>query len=131
MSLFGQIRGMLAGSGREILPLWNIPETTEEIDSILLNQEKPQLIYKHSFSCGISIFAKSSLESDIEQLSRYADLHFVDVKLTRSISNYIAEKTNVIHESPQALVLNKGHVFASFSHGEVRHTKVIETLKEI
>lgn len=131
MSLFGQIRGIFTGSGREIHPLWNIPETDNEIDSILSNHKKPQLIYKHSFSCSISIFAKHSLEADLEELSKFADLHFVDVKLTRNLSNFIAVKTGVVHESPQAIIILKGDVFGSFSHGDVRYSKILEALKEI
>lgn len=131
MSLFGQIRGILTGSGREIHPLWDIPESEDEIGSILTNHKKPQLIYKHSFSCSISIFAKQSLEADIEELSKFSDLYFVDVKLTRSLSNYIAEKTGIVHESPQAILVLKGDVFTSFSHGDVRYSKILEALKEI
>ena len=130
MGILGALRNL--GSGRqEESDLWNQPQTISEIDDILNREVRPQVIYKHSYSCAVSMFAKSSLESDLELAADKADLHLIDVIAQRPLSNDIAEKTGVRHESPQLLVIYNGDVFWSDSHGSVRIDKLLETLSEL
>lgn len=129
MSFLSGLRGLVGGGGlREIAPEWNQPETEAEADSILKNSERLQLIYKHSFACGVCAFSKSAVESQIDKFSEIADLHFVDVRASRAVSNYIADKTGVKHESPQVLVLNKGKVLWQASHGGIDSGKILKAL---
>lgn len=125
MSFLSGLRGLAGGRRREIAPQWNEPETEQDAEAILTNKEKPQLIYKHSFACGVCAFSKSAVESNIEKLSERADLHFVDVRASRSISNYIAEKTGIKHESPQVLILKNGEVTWHASHGAIRAGEIL------
>lgn len=130
MGIFGSLRNIMGGQQEES-PLWEQPQTESEIDNILGRSEKPQVIYKHSYSCAVSLFAKSSLESDLETAIEKADMHLIDVIAQRPLSKAIADKTGVRHESPQLLVIHGGDVFWSASHGSVRIDQLLETLNEL
>lgn len=129
MSFLNGLRGMMGGKP-ELPVQWNIPETENQIDE-LFQSNRIQVIYKHSFSCSISIFAKNRIEADIENLSNEADFHFVDVRINRSISNYVAEKSGVHHESPQLLIIRDGKVLWNGSHNRVQTEPIKNTLNKI
>jgi bacillithiol system protein YtxJ len=77
------------------------------------------LIYKHSPRCGTSTTARLEVE-------RFADAHptvpvlQVDVVAHRPLSQTIARRLGVRHESPQVLVVRNGVVAWSGSHRNVR-----------
>ncbi len=131
MSFFGGLRGIMRGTTSELPDQWNIPETESEIDTLLKITNNIQIIYKHSFTCGISIMAKPVVEEFLDVYKDKADFHFVDVKQNRPISNYITKVTGVRHESPQILILRNGEVYWSASHGMIRKGAIRETLEEI
>lgn len=130
MSIFGSLRNILGGRQGEN-ELWNQPQSLDEMNEILNRSHKPQVIYKHSYSCAVSLFAKSSLESDLESLTEHADCHLIDVLAQRSLSKAIAERTEIWHESPQIIVVNDGSAFWNASHGDVRIDALRATLSEI
>jgi bacillithiol system protein YtxJ len=47
------------------------------------------------------------------------DLYYLDIIGYREISNAIAHRFNVVHESPQVLVIKNGTVVAQASHGAI------------
>lgn len=130
MSIFGSLRNIVSNRSEEN-SLWNQPQTTDQISEILKITRKPQVIYKHSYSCGISLFAKSSLETDLESIIEKADLHLVDVITQRTLSDEISSKTGIRHESPQIILMYKGAPFWHASHGEVRIKFLNEALAEL
>lgn len=130
MGILGSLRNIVGGR-LEDSSVWNQPDTLEEVDNILQNSTKPQVIYKHSYSCAVSMFAKSSLENGLDSLEGEADFHLVDVVSQRKLSNHIAETTGIRHESPQIILMHKGKPFWSDSHGGVRINTLREALNEI
>ena len=85
----------------------------------LLSGKKPQLIYKHSSSCGISGMVLNRLEGMLQGDGIGADCYFLDVRRQREISDAIAAQYGVRHESPQLLIIKNGDVIASASHGAI------------
>lgn len=130
MGIFDSLR-KIAGNKQEKASCWNQPQTEDAADEILKSEKRPQVIYKHSYRCGISLVAKNSLESGIDSLLGQADFHLVDVVANRSLSKYFAEKSGVRHESPQIIVMHKGAPFWQASHGGVRIDALKEALKEL
>lgn len=130
MGILGSLRNIVGGR-LEDSSVWNQPDTLEELDNILQNSTKPQVIYKHSYSCAVSMFAKSSLESGLDSLEGEADFHLIDVVSHRKLSNHIAETTEIPHESPQIILMHQGNPFWSDSHGGVRINALREALNEI
>ena len=123
MSFFSGLRGMMSGGKPMISEKWNIPESESDIDTIL--SAGTHVIYKHSFSCATCMFSKIKVEEVLEEYADKVGFHFVDVRANRTISNLIAEKTGVSHESPQAIILKGGEVFDHKSHGSITK-KMIE-----
>jgi len=130
MGIFGSIRSILSQQ-HEPDPNWNIPGSEEAIDEIFSINGKPQVIYKHSYRCSISLFSKNRLDSEIEELREAADLHLIDVVTDRSLSRYVAEKSGIRHESPQVILLNAGKPFWAASHGDVRIDALRDALREL
>ena len=78
-----------------------------------------QLIFKHSTSCGISGMVKRSFQTQSDLPEEGISYYLLDLLRYRDISNAIAEKYNVRHESPQVLVIRNGEVVAHGSHHNV------------
>ena len=97
----------------------------EQLDRLLSESHtRPLLLFKHSFSCGVSAEALDEL---IDHLNadmvaagvpdpRYA---IVTVQTHRDVSNAVSTKLGVRHETPQALLIRDGRVIWSASHFRV------------
>ena len=101
----------------ELKPLHHI----DELEQLLIeSSQRPLLLFKHSYSCGISAEALDELvdhlNSDAAETVRYA---MVTVQTHRELSNVVARRLNVRHETPQALMIRDGHVVWTASHFRV------------
>lgn len=97
---------------------WISLTTNEQLDAIVeKSQTKTQAIFKHSTRCGISTSVLRRFEDStaIEAI----DFYFLDLLRYRTVSNEIANTFQVIHESPQLLIIKKGVVVAHDSHGGI------------
>lgn len=98
-----------------------IPLTThEQLDEILDGASSgPVLIFKHSYACGTSAEA-------YEELSALSGIpiFLVDVLRDRPLSNAIAARCGIRHESPQALLIAAGAVRWVGSHWHVTADEV-------
>ncbi|HEX9730577.1 MAG TPA: bacillithiol system redox-active protein YtxJ [Thermoanaerobaculia bacterium] len=97
--------------------------TVDELDSLIeKSHQAPVMIFKHSLICPISAAAYGEFESYLA--ARPAGdrvVHaLVEIQRARPVSNAVAERTGVRHESPQALVLRGGRVVWHQSHGALR-----------
>lgn len=75
----------------------------------------PAVIYKHSTRCSVCVGALSEVRKFAE---RHPDVpvFLIDVVGHRPISNLVAERFDVIHQSPQALVIRDGESVWDASH---------------
>ena len=90
------------------------------IDQIIKDSfDKPQVIFKHSTRCSISLMAKRKFEFEWDSLPAETPVYFLDLLNYRSISNSIAELFNVHHESPQLLLIKDGECVYEASHSEI------------
>lgn len=82
---------------------------------------QPVLIFKHSLICPISSAALGEYQEFLEQADPLLDLQCCLIKIQeqRGVSNAVAERTGVRHESPQALLLLDGKVRWHASHGAI------------
>jgi bacillithiol system protein YtxJ len=94
------------------IPL-NEMELVEDIAQ--LSYERPVLIFKHSTRCSISRFALKRFENEFE-LQEKVITYFLDLLNYREISNEIAVKFGVQHQSPQVLLIKEGKVVYHDSH---------------
>ena len=92
------------------------------------SNQRPQLLFKHSTRCSISAAAKHRLEADLSNLATHFDLHFLDLILHRDVSNAIADRFDVQHQSPQIIVLRNGMPIFDMSHYDILPTKILAEL---
>ncbi|MFW6348634.1 MAG: bacillithiol system redox-active protein YtxJ [Cyclonatronaceae bacterium] len=133
MSFFDKFRSFSAGP--QLSESWLHPQTAGDIDAIFEESAGDKntlyLIYKHSFSCGICSYSLRRLEERFGDFSPHVKPYFIDVRAQRALSNRVAEKSGVAHQSPQAILLYDGAVYWSDSHGGVRAEPVLESLEEL
>lgn len=110
---------------------WEPLVQAAQLDAALsVENEEPVLIFKHSTRCSISAMALSRFEHEWDQ-DQNCRLLFLDLLQFRNLSNEIAEKTGVNHESPQALLIFKGSVLYHASHNAIQAGRIMEILKEL
>lgn len=75
--------------------------------------ERPVVLLKHSTTCGIS----SGVYREVSLVG--SDVNLVVIQSHREISNEIASRTGIRHESPQAIVLIDGRPVYHASHYDI------------
>ncbi len=93
---------------------------------IALSHEKTQVIFKHSTRCSISSMALNRLER--EDAPDNADFYFLNLVQYRSLSNEIADRFGVHHESPQVLIIKNGACVYDESHQGITLGEIAEQL---
>lgn len=90
------------------------------------SKQSPQLIYKHSHRCGTCMITKGNLEQAAEEQLNGIEMHFLNVIKSRSVSDHIAARLDVRHESPQAILVDNGEVVWYASHARIDATEIGE-----
>lgn len=106
---------------------WITLKSEDELFEIIeKSNAKPQVIFKHSTRCSISSMAKNRLEK--KAFPDEADFYYLDLIAHRSLSNKIADEFNVMHESPQILIIKNGNCIYDESHGAITIDEIIDQL---
>ena len=99
---------------------------------IVESGSRPILLFKHSHSCGISMEALDELVTHLNDRSKTpepaAQYAMVTVQTHRAVSNAVAQRLGVRHETPQALLIRDGRVVWSASHFRVTAAAVHDAL---
>ena len=104
---------------------WNILSDSIQIQEIIdASKHKPQLFFKHSTRCSISTMALSRFEKSGILYNEHLDCWYLDLLAHRQISAEIEKLTQVLHQSPQAILLNSGQVMYSASHGMIDSAEI-------
>lgn len=82
------------------------------------SKRKTQVIFKHSTRCGISKMVMNQFSSAYN-LDLNIDLYYLDLLSYRDISNEVGYTFQVMHQSPQMLVIKNGVTVAHASHGAI------------
>jgi bacillithiol system protein YtxJ len=99
-------------------------DTTEQLEELFQkSHEAPVLVFKHSTTCPISAAAYRQIEG-VD-----GDVNIIIVQSARQISNEIANRTGIRHESPQAIVLKDGKPVYHASHYNVTAEEINGKLK--
>ncbi len=85
-------------------------------------------IFKHSTRCSISSVAKTRLSSSWD-FNEELPIYYLDLIRLRDVSNLIAERFNVRHESPQLLVIKDGKCVYNASHLSISVSNIREELE--
>jgi bacillithiol system protein YtxJ len=90
--------------------------SNQEADQ-LLEQSQPTWLFKHSAACSVSFMAMAHFSRYLKQNPAPSGL--VIVQKHRAVSNYLAERFGIEHESPQLFLLRGGQVLWHTSHGGI------------
>jgi bacillithiol system protein YtxJ len=100
------------------------------LDEIVETSKKQTVaILKHSTSCGISRMVLRQFEQSYDLKDEQIKLYFLDLIAYRDISNKIASRFNVPHQSPQLLVIVDGKVVFDASHSSIQSEKLNEFVR--
>ena len=100
-----------------------ITEVTELEGLIDRSKQAPVVIFKHSLTCPISASA-------LEKMQGYeGDVDLVEVQRARALSNEIAQRLGVRHESPQIIIVRNGQVLWNASHFKITAEAVAEAVR--
>ena len=97
----------------------------EELDRLLSESHtRPLLLFKHSYTCGVSAEALDELVDHLNEDVIAAGMPepqyaMVTVQTDRDVSNAVSKRLEIRHETPQALLVRDGRVIWSASHFRV------------
>ncbi|WJJ95262.1 bacillithiol system redox-active protein YtxJ [Algibacter luteus] len=119
----GLINKLFGGSTEpkveKVLPWLPLTEVAQ-LDSINeKSNTKTQVIFKHSTRCGISRMVMNQFVEAYLLTENDLDLYYLDLLNYREVSNETGYKFQVLHESPQLIVIRNGVVVAHASHGAI------------
>jgi bacillithiol system protein YtxJ len=83
-----------------------------------LSHEQPVAIFKHSTRCSISRMALKQFENEFD-LEGSVTPYFLDLLNHRDISQEIAIRFEVYHQSPQLLLIKEGKSIYDASHSDI------------
>lgn len=118
----GIFNKMFGGSSEpkveKVLPWQNLTDVKQLNTIAKRSQTKAQFIFKHSTRCGISRMVMNQFVS-MYNVDINADLYYLDLLNYRDVSNEVGYKFQVLHQSPQLLVIKNGITVAHQSHGAI------------
>ena len=98
---------------------WELLTDVDQLGEIIFNSnEKPAVIFKHSTRCSISRMALKQFENEFALQDKVTP-YFLDLITYREISNEIANRFGVQHQSPQILVIKDGKSVYDASHSDI------------
>lgn len=87
------------------------------------------MIFKHSTRCAISSMALSRLTAAAEDLQAAGiQLLLLDLLAHQDISQQIAERWDIPHQSPQVLLIQDGRCIYDASHSEIRPEVILNQI---
>ena len=96
---------------------WIPLNTIEQLETIKEQSKKePIAIFKHSTRCGISNMIIKKFEKSFDKELQHFKIYYLDLLNYREISNEISYTFQVIHQSPQILIIKNEETIVHESH---------------
>lgn len=120
MTLFTSIFGDSENKNNNVskinwIPLTDLGQLNEIME---LSHQQPVAIFKHSTRCSISRMALKQFENEFD-LEGSVTPYFLDLLNHRDISQEIATRFDVYHQSPQLLLIKEGKSIYDASHSDI------------
>jgi|SRR5690606_13505230 len=98
---------------------WIPLNSKSQLDEIANNAGQACIIFKHSTRCSVSSMAKRSIEFGADSIPSDIPVYYLDLISYRDISSAVSERWQVIHESPQILLVQGPACLYHASHGAI------------
>ena len=93
----------------DLLPTQSLVEIEQR------SQDKIQVLFKHSTRCIVSSMAFKTLKTCTAE----ADCWVLDLLQFRELSNELSQRYDLVHQSPQIIVLHRGKMLLTASHENI------------
>ncbi len=122
MSLFGLFGTKGSSEKKEVKRLpWQKLTSVDQLDSIIEESKvTPVAIFKFSTRCGISSIVMRQFERAYDLDMDQMKLYYLDLLAFRNVSDEVSNNFQVIHQSPQLIVVKDGIAVAHASHHRIR-----------
>ena len=126
MGIFDSIFGKGKETGQQEVGIpWIHLVSIDQLDEIeIKSKERTQVIFKHSVTCGISSMVLRMFSS--QDIEAKVDFYLLDLHAHRNVSNAVEDRFQVVHQSPQLLIIKDGKVSFHTSHGAISDTDLQE-----
>ena len=108
----------------------HLSEVAELDHAIAESRERPVLLFKHSRTCGISCEALDELHAHVERSEAEAAYKVITVQSHRVVSDEVALRFGIRHQSPQAILLRDGVPVWNGSHFRITASQLDKVLSE-
>ena len=129
MSIFNNLFGNKENTDKSSYINW-IPLTSkEQLEEIKKESDAEAiLIFKHSTRCGISSMVKRQFEGLFAEEHQSLKVYYLDLLNYRAISNEIEEIFNILHQSPQLIVIRNQTAVFNASHYDITEVNLTRFL---
>ena len=117
------------GSGMSSIN-WIKLESEKDINELKsLSKSKICMIFKYSTRCGSSAVALDRLERswDRTEMSEVQPF-FLDLITYRNLSNLVAQEFDVLHESPQIILIENSSSVFDTSHFSINYNNILSSV---
>jgi bacillithiol system protein YtxJ len=131
MAILNWLQGLVHGAGAPLEDLGVEPVTSiDELNAALeRSNQEPVFIFKHSTSCPVSAAAHQRVRNYLEQAGETAArIYLVKVIEARPVSNEIAQRLGITHQSPQLILVRDGKGVWNRSHGAIDAASITAAL---
>src|SRR5512142_1202035 len=105
-------------------------EHVDDLEQLITaSGSRPLLLFKHSYSCGVSAEALDQLFDHLNDGAITAHYAMVTVQTHRDVSNAIAARLGVRHETPQVILVRDGRAIWTASHFRVSASEIEKALQ--
>lgn len=126
----GLLNKIFGGSGeakeQKVLPWIPLNNVAQLVQIQKKSATKTQVIFKHSTRCGISSMVMKQFVDLYNLTENDLDLYYLDLLSFREVSNEVGYKFQVMHQSPQLLVIKNGTTVAHASHGAINDINLVQ-----
>ncbi|MDN6281062.1 MAG: bacillithiol system redox-active protein YtxJ [Psychroflexus sp.] len=124
MGLINKIFGKTEVQEPQQPSLWKKLTSMDQIDVIKdLSKDKKVIIFKHSTRCGISGMVWRQFQSKVKEDEEIL-FFYVDILASRDVSDALIHEFQVIHQSPQVIILKDEKVISHASHNSINALEI-------
>ncbi|WP_339658626.1 bacillithiol system redox-active protein YtxJ [uncultured Polaribacter sp.] len=124
MGIFNKMFGAKDGDGlkpeKKSYLNWISLNSLEQLDEIKEQSKTASiLIFKHSTRCGISSMVIKRFENLFTEEHQHLKVYYLDLLTYRNISDEVGYAFQIMHQSPQLLVIKNGVAVFDASHYDI------------